>query len=67
MFFNTPLSKSRNFGTVALHSHLDMVCEKNRDVTHDFDREGIKLVRADGYVKAGGTTLGDGAEISGFA
>jgi dipeptidase D len=44
--------------TVAVQSHLDMVCEKNRDVTHDFDREGIELVRANGYVKAGGTTLG---------
>jgi dipeptidase D len=44
--------------TVAVQSHLDMVCEKNRDVKHDFDREGIELVRADGYVKASGTTLG---------
>ncbi len=44
-----------------------MVCEENRDVTHDFDREGIKLVRADGYVKVGGTTLGNGTEILGFA
>ncbi|MCZ6775579.1 MAG: hypothetical protein O7D34_03870 [Ignavibacteria bacterium] len=52
---------------VALQSHLDMVCEKNRDLTHDFDREGIELVRADGYVKASGATLGNGAEILGFA
>jgi dipeptidase D len=43
---------------VALQSHLDMVCEKNRDVEHDFEREGIKLIRSDGYIRAKGTTLG---------
>jgi dipeptidase D len=47
-----------------LQSHLDMVCEKNRDVKHDFDTEGIKLLidtdPADGraIVRADGTTLG---------
>ena len=43
---------------VALQSHLDMVCEKNRDVPHDFDRDGIQLVQSNGYIKAKGTTLG---------
>jgi dipeptidase D len=43
---------------VALQSHLDIVCEKNRDVEHDFEREGIKLIRSDGYIRAKGTTLG---------
>jgi dipeptidase D len=46
-----------------LQGHLDMVCEKNSDVQHDFDREGIKLVMdktKDGkpVVRADGTTLG---------
>lgn len=44
--------------TVVLQGHLDMVCEKNRDVTHDFDNEPIHPYIDNGYVKAKGTTLG---------
>jgi dipeptidase D len=41
-----------------LQSHMDMVCEKNSDVHHDFDNDPIKP-RVDGeWVKASGTTLG---------
>jgi len=43
---------------VALQSHLDMVCEKDRASTHDFDADGIQLVRSNGYIHANGTTLG---------
>jgi dipeptidase D len=47
-----------NRPTVVLQSHMDMVCEKNADVTHDFDRDPI-LSRIEGeWVKASGTTLG---------
>lgn len=43
---------------VVLQSHLDMVNEKNSDVTHDFDKDPI-MPRLDGeYLKATGTTLG---------
>jgi dipeptidase D len=41
-----------------LQTHLDMVCEKNRNITHDFDRDPIRL-RLDGdWLMASGTTLG---------
>lgn len=43
---------------VVLQSHLDMVCEKNRDVEHDFLRDPILLRIVDGWVHATGTTLG---------
>jgi dipeptidase D len=43
---------------VVLQSHLDMVCEKNRDTVHDFEGDGIRLVRSNGYIQADGTTLG---------
>ena len=41
-----------------LQSHMDMVCEKNREVVHDFQRDPLRLIIADGWVKAVGTTLG---------
>jgi len=41
-----------------LQTHLDMVCEKNRDVTHDFDRDPIRTRITGDWVSATGTTLG---------
>ncbi|HWQ79220.1 MAG TPA: aminoacyl-histidine dipeptidase [Anaerovoracaceae bacterium] len=47
-----------NAPAVILQGHMDMVCEKNMDVVHDFLTEPLKL-RVDGdYVYATGTTLG---------
>ena len=43
---------------VLLQSHLDMVCEKNKDVDHDFSKDPIGVVVEDGFVSARGTTLG---------
>lgn len=43
---------------VILQSHMDMVCEKNNDVTHDFDNDPIIPHIEEGWVKATGTTLG---------
>lgn len=47
-----------NAPTVVLQSHVDMVCEKNKDTIHDFDKDPIKLVRSGNWIKADGTTLG---------
>lgn len=47
-----------NRKTVVLQSHMDMVCEKNRDVKIDFDNEGITPYIDGEWVKAKGTTLG---------
>lgn len=47
-----------NLKTVVLQSHMDMVCEKNSGVDHDFEKDPIKTIVADGWVKADGTTLG---------
>jgi dipeptidase D len=43
---------------VILQSHLDMVCEKNKDVVFDFLRDPIILVRDGDYITARGTSLG---------
>lgn len=44
--------------TVILQSHVDMVCEKNADVAHDFDNDPIETIIDGDWVKAKGTTLG---------
>ena len=43
---------------VALQGHLDMVCEKNESVAHDFDKDPIDVVRKGEWLYANGTTLG---------
>ena len=37
---------------------MDMVCEKNSDVEHNFDTDPIQVIVDNGWVKAKGTTLG---------
>jgi len=44
--------------TVILQSHLDMVCEKNKDTVHNFDTDPIRLLRQGDWITADGTTLG---------
>jgi len=44
--------------TVILQGHLDMVCEKNSDVEHDFMTQGIEVEVVGDWVQAKGTTLG---------
>lgn len=53
-----------NAPVTVLQGHLDMVCEKNADCTHDFDRDPIRLIldrdktSGEQIVRADGTTLG---------
>lgn len=47
-----------NLKPVVLQSHLDMVCEKNSDTVHDFDKDPIKAYVDGEWIKAHGTTLG---------
>ncbi len=51
-------SGKENRPTVILQSHMDMVCEKNNDVIHDFENDPIEVHVEDNWVKAKGTTLG---------
>jgi len=43
---------------IVLQSHLDMVHQKNADTNFDFDKEGIKMLVDNDWVRADGTTLG---------
>ena len=54
-----PASKGyENAPTVMLQGHMDMVCEKNEGLEHDFDKDPIKLRIEDGHIYAADTTLG---------
>lgn len=44
--------------TVMLEAHMDMVCEKNHDSLHDFEKDPIQLIEKDGMLWANHTTLG---------
>ncbi len=47
-----------NAPIVVLQSHVDMVCEKNKDTVHDFSKDPIRLLIEGDWVTADGTTLG---------
>lgn len=47
-----------NEPAIILQGHMDMVCEKKKDYTHDFLKDGISLILEGDYLHADGTTLG---------
>ncbi len=55
-----------NEPAIILQGHMDMVCEKRKEATHDFLRDGIKLIVEDDFLHADGTTLGadDGIAVA---
>lgn len=55
-----------NVPAVMLSCHLDMVCEKDPESSHDFLRDPLDLYVEDGWLKARGTTLGadDGCGVA---
>jgi len=44
--------------TLVLQSHLDMVCEKTPESTHDFSRDPLRLFTDGDWLRAADTTLG---------
>lgn len=57
---NKPATKGyEDVPAIILQAHTDMVCEKNKGVEHDFDRDPLDLyVDEEGFLHARGTTLG---------
>jgi dipeptidase D len=54
-----PGTPGRETGSgVILQGHMDMVCEKNSEVVHDFSKDPIRTELAGDWVRASGTTLG---------
>lgn len=69
--YNVIISKPASTGyedhaPVILQAHIDMVCEKHRDVDFNFETDALKLRIEDGYLMADGTTLGadDGTGVA---
>ncbi|HKW14781.1 MAG TPA: aminoacyl-histidine dipeptidase [Candidatus Krumholzibacteria bacterium] len=59
MVVTVPATKGHEKAPVlVLQAHMDMVCEKNADVTFDFSHDAIQLERDGDWLKAKGTTLG---------
>lgn len=50
--------------TILLQGHMDMVCEKYPDYSHDFTSEGLVLKEDGDFIFAEGTTLGGDDGIS---
>lgn len=62
-YYNVLIRKPASSGyedhpAVILQAHMDMVCEKNGDVEHDFAKDPINFVIEDGKIIAKDTTLG---------
>ncbi|MBW9148813.1 aminoacyl-histidine dipeptidase [Clostridium sp. CM028] len=55
-----------NAPKVILQGHMDMVCEKNIGIKHDFLRDPIEFIVEDDFLRANGTTLGadDGIAVA---
>ncbi|MEE4270082.1 MAG: aminoacyl-histidine dipeptidase [Thermoanaerobaculales bacterium] len=59
MVISVPATEGHeNAETIVLQGHMDMVCEKNSDVEHDFMTQGIEVEVDGDWVRAKGTTLG---------
>lgn len=52
--------------TLVMQAHMDMVCEKNSDIKHDFENDPLETYIDGDWVTANGTTLGadDGAGMA---
>ncbi|MHA1146958.1 MAG: beta-Ala-His dipeptidase [Promethearchaeota archaeon] len=57
-----PSSSEKPKRTIVLQCHLDMVCEKNENIEHDFKKDAIPLqiieIQGEKWLTAKGTTLG---------
>ncbi len=62
-FYNILIKKNASVGCesfpgLILQGHMDMVCEKNNGINHDFSKDPLSLYIEDDFLKAEGTTLG---------
>ena len=55
-----------NKAPIILQGHMDMVCDKTADSTHDFEKDGLELLVEGDFLTANKTTLGgdDGIAVA---
>ncbi|MCG2775996.1 MAG: beta-Ala-His dipeptidase, partial [Desulfobacterales bacterium] len=59
VLIEVPATKGfEKYPTIVLQGHLDMVCEKNPDSDHNFEKDPLKLRYDTDWLTAQGTTLG---------
>ncbi len=58
LIYKPASSNKTNSPTVVIQCHMDMVCEKNSNITHDFNTDTIKTETKGDWMHAKGTTLG---------
>lgn len=61
--YNVIIKKNASKGyesskTIAIQGHTDMVCEKNKGISHDFDKDPIQIIYDGDIIRANETTLG---------
>lgn len=52
------INGGENSPALAMQSHVDMVCEKNADKVHNFEKDPLSIFTEGDWIKADGTTLG---------
>jgi len=58
LIFKKACEGFENCKTVVLQCHVDMVCEKNSNIEHNFETDPIPAYIDNGWIKSKGTTLG---------
>ena len=58
IIIKNPTTGYENEPAIILQGHMDMVCEKRKEYTHDFLKDEIKLIVEGDLLHADGTTLG---------
>ena len=58
IIFKDPTKWNNSEESIMLQCHLDMVCEKEENSNHDFEKEGLEVYTEGDYIKAKNTTLG---------
>jgi len=67
IIIRVPASKGyEKSAPVIIQGHMDMVCEKKPESSHDFLKDGISIIHDGDFVHADGTTLGgdDGIAVA---
>ena len=58
IIFKEATKNNKSTESIMLQCHLDMVCEKEENSTHNFEKEGLNIYIEGDYIKAKETTLG---------